>query len=116
MSMRRIAIIAGFLACLVGAANVAGAGTAPQRRTPPRVAMIYRGDVVQRVQPYTFCWSYADGDGATGMCADGWPDYPRPAQVEAGSRLRLRIRYPVRPDEWFLHAYRAVVNESGREE
>ena len=116
MSMRRIALIGGLLACVVGAGNVAGAASAAQRRTPPRVAMIYKGEVVQRVQPYTFCWSYSYGGGATGMCADGWPEYPEPAQVEEGSRLRLRIRYPVKPDRWFLHAYRAVVNEDGRDE
>ena len=115
MSVRRTFFV-WLIASLVVLGIGVGASATTQRRTPPTVALIYKGEVVQRVRPYTFCWSYQYKDGATGMCADGWPEYPEAAQVDAGSRLKLRIRYPGKPQHWFLQAHRVVVDNNGRHE
>lgn len=109
-------LIAAILSCLVIGNYVGLAAEVSQRRRPPSVALIYRGDVLQRARPYTFCWGYTTSDGGTGMCADGWTDYPEAADVEAGSRLRLRIGYPHKPGRWFIEAHRAIVEEDGRDE
>lgn len=113
-TFRRAALVACLLATL-GAGLTGRASASANRRTPPRVSVVYKGDVIQRVRPYTFCWSYRsyDDGGGTGMCADGFPYYPEAAPVDAGSRLKLRIGYRAKPGEWFLRAHRVVVEHEG---
>lgn len=112
-ALRRTLLVACLATGLIAAGHSAQTAEA-NRRTPPRVSMIYKGEVVQRVRPYTFCWSYGSYDGgASGMCADGSPHYPKAARIEAGSRVRLRIGYPAKPGGWFLEAHRAVVEHEG---
>ncbi len=84
-------------------------GSGPNRRRPPTLALIYKGEAVQRAKPWTYCWSYTFRDGSgVGQCADGFPNYPDAAQVDAPARLVIRIPYPTAPENWFLHAYRVV--------
>ena len=114
--MRKLIVLVVALGILLVAAQ-AGAGSAVNRKSPPHLSLRYRGDVIQRDTPYTFCWSYSNGDGSgTGMCADGFPRYPRAAEVKAGSRLVLRIHYPAKPDRWHLNAYRAIVRHDHYDE
>ena len=114
--MRKLIVIAVAVGTVLVAAQ-AGADPGPNTKSPPRLTLRYRGDVVQRATPYTYCWSYSNGDGTgTGMCGDGFPHYPRAAQVEAPARLVLRIHYPVKPREWFIYAYRAIVRHENYDE
>lgn len=111
--LRRLFVVA-LVACLLAPLAGAVAGERVNRRRPPRVALRYHGEVVQRVAPYTYCWSYTYPDNSgVGMCADGSPSYPEAAEVSAPARLVLRIPYPAKPHRWFLHAYRAVSDEGG---
>ena len=105
-------LLVALLACVV--APGASAGSRVNRRHPPRVALRYQGEVVQRAAPYTYCWSYSYPDNSgIGECADGFPDYPAAVRVTAPARFVLRIHYPAKPHRWFLHAYRAVTTEGG---
>ncbi|MGH2808653.1 MAG: hypothetical protein ACRDKT_15420 [Actinomycetota bacterium] len=115
--MRRVRplIIVTLLAGLALASSPATAGTEElNRRHPPRIALRYRGEVVQRAAPYTYCWAYEYPDGSgIGTCADGFPRYPKAVTVKSNARLAIRIRYPARPHRWFVHSYRAVASEGG---
>ncbi len=107
--MRKVVTLLITMAVAIGVPAAAAARDV-NRKSPPRLSLRYHDEVVQRSRPYTFCWSYSnDDDTATGMCADGLPRYPRAARVTAPARLSVRIHYPVKPDEWYLHAYRAVI-------
>lgn len=89
----------------------------PNRPSPPHLSLRYKGEVIQRARPFTFCWSYAEPDGSGyGICADGFPRYPRAARVDAPARLTLRIHYPAKPSEWDLTAYRAIVRRDYADE
>lgn len=111
--MRRIFILA-LIAGLIAASPIGSAATTVNRRHPPRAALIHKREVVQRARPYTYCWGYTTaGGGGHGTCADGAPGYPKPASVDAGARLAIRIRYPAKPRDWFLQAHRAVVDRDG---
>ncbi len=114
--MRKLIVISVALGVLF-AATQAGAGQNVNRKSPPRLSLRYQGDVVQRARPFTFCWSHSEGDGSgTGMCADGFPRYPRAARVETPAKMVLRIHYPAKPNEWFLHAYRHIVRHQHYDE
>ena len=113
--MRRVAIVV--LLVTIAASSPAAARTQVNRRRPPRIAVLFHGDVLQRATPYTFCWSYSNGDGTgTGMCADGFPDWPRAASVPLGGRVTIRIHYPLKPERWRISAYRAVTRDGDFEE
>jgi len=114
--MRRIVAVGMSVVLLFGSQALASRSEI-NRKTPPRISLRYQGEVVQRARPFTFCWAYSNGDGTgTGMCADGFPRYPEPAEVQSPARLTLRIHYPAKPEEWFLHAYREVVRHEHRDE
>jgi hypothetical protein len=83
------------------------------RKSPPRIDVVLRGERIQSARPYTYCWSYSYGDGGVGMCGDGFWQFPRAARVHSPARIRLRINYPVKPREWYIDAYRAVVRHQG---
>jgi hypothetical protein len=114
--MRRLIGLAIVLA-LVGSSQAALAGGGSSQKRPPHLSLRYEGDVVQRDRPFTYCWSYSTGDGeATGMCADGFPRFPRAAEVESPTRLSIRVHYPYKPERWFLNAYRAIVRREHYDE
>lgn len=114
--MRRLIVVATTIGALL-VAGQAGAGSGVNRKSPPRLSLRYQGDVVQRATPYTYCWSYSSDDGTgTGMCADGFPRFPRAARVPEGSRLVLRIHYPAKPERWHLFASRAIVRHEHYDE
>jgi hypothetical protein len=107
-TIRRLLLLT-LVASLVAPVATAIAGPGVNHRRPPRVALRYQGEVVQRATPYTYCWSYTYPDNSgIGMCADGFPSYPEAASVSAPSRLVLRVPYPAKPRKWFINAYRAV--------
>ena len=113
-SSTSIVLVVCLLATVVATVIPGAVAAAANRRTPPRVSVIYRGEVVQRARPYTFCWSYGSPDGgATGTCADGFPRYPQAARVDAGSRLKVRIAYRPKPGDWFIRSHRMVVEHEG---
>ena len=112
--MRRLAVLMT-IAGLVLVAAQAGARE-PNRKSPPRLSLRYQGEVVQRARPFTYCWSYTEGGGGTGMCADGFPRYPHAAQVQAPTKMVLRVHYPGKPAGWFLNAYRAIVRHEHYDE
>jgi hypothetical protein len=104
----RYLLVVVLIACVSLPGTTVEAAETVNRRRPPKVALRYRGEVVQRATPYTYCWSYSSGRYGTAMCADGFPRYPEAAEVQNFARLVVRIPYPVKPTRWFLHAYRAV--------
>ncbi len=86
----------------------------PNRRRPPTLRLIYKGEVLQRARPWTYCWSYTFKDGSgVGTCADGMPNYPEAAEVDAPARIAIRIPYPARPTNWFVEAYRLIEEKDG---
>lgn len=103
-------LIVGVAVALLAVGNVVGAAPDLNRRRPPQVSVLYKGEVVQRARPYTYCWSrsFPDGSGVA-TCADGVPRYPRAARVKAPARLVLRIGYPAKPRNWYLDAYRLII-------
>ena len=106
----RKALVLTLLSVLVLSASASADVTGPNKRKPPNLRLVYKGEVVQRAQPYTFCWSTQDPDGGgVGMCADGFPRYPKAVKVDAPTRLTIRIPYPAKPSEWYLRAHRAIV-------
>ena len=113
--MRKIIVVAMALGTLLSAAQ-AGAASDVNRKSPPHLSLRFRGDVVQRADAYTYCWSYSSGNTGTGMCADGFSRYPRAAEVPAGSRLVIRIHYPAKPERWHLYAYRTIVRHEHYDE
>lgn len=113
--MRRLAVLM-MIAGVVLVAAQAGAQVGPNRKSPPRLSLRYQDEVVQRARPFTYCWTYTEGGGGTGTCADGFPRYPRAVQVEAPAKMVLRIHYPAKPTEWFLNAYRAIVRHEHYDE
>ena len=113
----RKAILFWITAAMLLVATQAGAASGPNRKSPPDISMRYQGDVVQTARPYTYCWGHSNGDGTgTDECMAGFPRYPRAAKVEAPARLRLRIHYPVKPQDWFLKAYSAIVRHEHYDE
>ena len=114
--MRKLIGVVVAATLLLGAQG-ALAGTEVNRKRPPRLTLRYQGEVIQQARPFTYCWSHANDDGTgTGVCADGFPRYPKAAQVEAPARLVLRIHYPAKPEGWFLRAYRAIVRHEHYDE
>ena len=114
--MRKLIAIVVSATLLLGV-QAAAAGSDVNRKRPPEISLRHQGEVVQRARPFTFCWSYANDDNTgTGMCADGFPRYPRAALVEASDRLVLRIHYPAKPEAWFLRAYRAIIRHEHYDE
>jgi hypothetical protein len=103
------------LAILLLCASIAPAAQGHQanRRRPPTLFVVHKSDMIQRASPYTYCWSRTTRDGGgIGMCADGFPQYPEPAEVGSKNRVIVRIAYPVKPEEWFLEAHRLITESS----
>ncbi|MGI8775587.1 MAG: hypothetical protein ACR2KQ_11395 [Actinomycetota bacterium] len=115
--MRR-SIILSLILAMFAALSVpsTAADTGPNRRQPPKLRVIYKGEIVQRATPYTYCWTYSEGDGGVGMCADGFPRYPRGVAVEAPARIVIRIPYPAKPSDWFVEAHRTIVRHENWDE
>lgn len=108
------------LVAIVGAlalsANLAGATQGPNRRNPPRVALVHKREVVQRARPWTYCWGYTTGKWGISECADGMPRFPKAVVVDAPTKLTIRIPYPVKPRDWEIGAYRQIERHEGWDE
>lgn len=86
------------------------------RKRPPKVQLVYRNKIVQRVASWSYCWSYTDGEWGVGQCADGLPAYPKAAVIEGPSRVVLRIPYSAEPKRLNIHAYRKIRRNHGYEQ
>jgi hypothetical protein len=115
MTVRRSILL---LVGLVALSSVpASAGSSPNEARPPRIRLVYKGEVIQKAAPYTYCWSRSNPDGTgEGLCADGLTRYPDPVSISAPTKLVIRIPYRAKPTEWYLVAYRSIIRRQYRDE
>ena len=115
--MRKLMGVVLAAVLLASAISAAAATDGLNRKQPPRLRLLHKGEIVQRSHPWSYCWSYSTSDGGgTGMCADGFPRYPRAARVNAPARLVLRIPYQAEPQRVDLTAHRLIVRHEGWDE
>ena len=110
--MRKL-MIAGILGALLIPIGTARADHDLNRKSPPKLRAIYKGEVVQRVSPWSYCWSWSTEEYSVAECSDGFQSYPEPAAIESPDRVILRIPYSAEPRRLRVTAYRKVKTEHG---
>lgn len=64
---------------------------------------------MQRGRLGSYCWTVHEG---TGQCVDAVPSWPKAMWVRSGAKLKIRIHFSERPEQFSIGAWRRV-DENG---
>lgn len=74
---------------------------------PPEMDLRWPGHSLQRGSRGSFCWPDADGNG---ICVDTVSGFPKAMWVRSGAKMKIRIHYAEKPEDFSLVSWRAVDN------
>ena len=107
----RIKTVAVAAIAAVALAAAPAASSEHVRTAPPRAVLKANG-VRQRGLLITYCWSYPQGDGGVGICADGTYGWPEAQRAEGGARAEITFKWEGKPTNLRLHSYRRLRNRA----
>lgn len=75
---------------------------------PPQMDLRWPGHSLQQGSRGSFCWPDADGNG---ICVDIVSGFPKAMWVRSGAKMKIRIHYAEKPDEFGVTASRTVTKQ-----